>query len=823
MPSTTPAATLARGRQFAYPCHRILSDVEKLGIGQAGDVDAAANSHTAEICHHPNRDRGVPSALSMSAAMLAGSLLALSLARLPDVGWLIGVLPVALWQWLRPSHPALRYVSVVLVGFCCSSLHGVWALSERLPHALEGVDLNLDIRLEGLPQQRVGLTRFDAVVLAGEGEATVLAGRRIRLAWYGQAPPFSAGQHWEIVARLKRPRGVLNPGGFDFERWALQHRIAATGYVRDNAGARLQRSEPSLDAWRLGMSERIQTLLAGRDARFVQALALGDTRTLSDSDWQTLRATGLSHLLAISGFHVGVVAGFGALLVRFLWWLWPRLGLGLPRPMAAATVALLASLAYAAAAGFALPTVRATLMISVVLLARLSRRAQQAGQGFALAAVAVLVFDPLAILGAGFWLSFLGVGWLLWCLPANAGTGWLRGLLSAQGIAALGLLPVTLWFFGETSLIGPLANLLAIPWITLIVVPVTLLGLLFETLQVGLGAWFFWAASLAMSPLWELMTTAAAWPGAAMWLPTPTWPALVLALASAFWLLLPRGMPGKPLAIILLLPLFWPRLERPPSATVDVYQIDVGQGLSIAVLTKRHTLLFDAGAAFDGGLDLGEAAVLPVLQSLGVRRLDRLVISHADNDHAGGASSVGSAYPEATVLAPEGSGLGGKPCLAGESWEWDGVRFEFLHPPPHFPYLKNDSSCVLRVEAGGTRLLMTGDIGEVIERRLIREQPHAIAAEVLTVPHHGSRHSSSPGFVAAAAPRLALVSSGHRSRFGHPHPDVVERYSQAGVQLEGSAEAGMIRLRLDERGLSGVHRWRDRHRRFWHETGIEFE
>lgn len=816
-------ATRVRRRQFTYPRPRRSSDVEECGVGQADAVEAAADSVTAEARRHPKRDRAVPSALSTAAAMLAGALLALSLARLPDVGWLIGVLPVALWQWLRPSHPALRYVSVVLVGFCCSSLHGVWALSERLPHALEGVDLNLDIRLEGLPQQRVGLTRFDAVVLAGEGEATVLAGRRIRLAWYGQAPPFSAGQHWEIVARLKRPRGVLNPGGFDFERWALQHRIAATGYVRDNTGARMLAETATLDGWRLRMSERIQGTLAEQDSRFVRALALGDTRALSDSDWQTLRATGLSHLLAISGFHVGVVAGFGALLVRVIWWLWPGLGLGFPRPIAAALIAMLSALAYAAAAGFALPTVRAMLMISVVLLARLSRRAQRAGQAFALATVAVLAFDPLAILGAGFWLSFLGVGWLLWCLPAHAGNGWLRGLLSAQGVATLGLLPVTLWFFGEASLIGPVANLLAIPWITLVVVPLTLLGLLFETLHAGLGGGLWWAASTLMSPLWWLMTAVAAWPGASVWLASPSWPVLALAVSSTVWLLLPRGVPGKPLALILLLPLFWPQAQRPPDGALDVYQIDVGQGLSLALLTRRHTLLFDAGAAFEGGLDLGEAAVLPVLQSLSVRRLDRLIVSHADNDHAGGAASVRVAYPEAHLVAPDRSGFPGEPCLAGETWEWDGVRFEFLHPPTHFPYLKNDSSCVLRVEASGTRLLITGDIGEVIERRLIREQMDSIAADVLTVPHHGSRHSSSAAFLEAVSPRLALVSSGHRSRFGHPHPDVVERYRRAGVQLEGSAEAGMIRLRLDERGLSGVQRWRDRHRRFWHETGIDFE
>lgn len=749
--------------------------------------------------------------------MLLGALAVMRLPVLPGAGATIVVLGMGAWLWLKPPRAGWRLLGALAFGFAWATLAAHGALDLRLSPALEGQDLALTVQVTGLPEPRAELTRFDVRVIEGQDQAVDLAGRRLRLSWYGRAPELAAGQRWALTVRLRRPRGVLNPGGFDFERRALERRLAATGYVRDPDRAELLKPASGLDAWRLAMSSRINEGLAGRDSRFVRALALGDTRDLADADWQVLRATGLSHLLAISGFHVGVVAGFAALLGHGLWWLRPGLGLRLPRPQGVALLALLAALAYSAAAGFALPTLRAMLMIAVVLLAKLGRRAQRPEQAFALALLAIVFFDPLAVLGAGFWLSFLGVGWLLWCLPDSNQGGWLRTLLGAQGVATLGLLPLTVWFFGQASVLGPLANLVAIPWITLGVAPLALLGLLAETAHAGLGLWLLKASSLLMQPLWRAMSLVADWPGAQLWLPEVGLVALLMALTGAFWLLLPRGTPGKSLALLLFVPLLWPRIERPEPGEVDLYQLDVGQGLSMLLVTQRHALLYDAGAAFAGGLDLGEAAVLPALQASAIRRLDLLVLSHADNDHAGGAAAVRRAFPDVVVLAPEGAGLGAEPCLGGGDWVWDDVRFGFLHPPRLFPYLKNESSCVLRVEAGGRVALLTGDIGAIIEQRLVREQAEAISADILTVPHHGSRHSSSGAFLDAVDPTVALLSSGHRSRFGHPHPETVGRYRERGIAIEGSAEAGMIRLRLGPDGVSAAQRWRDLRRRFWHE------
>jgi competence protein ComEC len=431
----------------------------------------------------------------------------------------------------------------------------------------------------------------------------------------------------------------------------------------------------------------------------------------------------------------------------------------------------------------------------------------------ALAALTVLLIDPLAVLAAGFWLSFAGVVWLLWCLPRASGSP-VRDFLSAQGVAALGLLPLSVVLFGQASLAGPLANLVAVPWWSLVVVPLALLGLGLEALVPGSGVWAWRAAAWCFDLSWPLFEWLGASPLALWWLPEARWFALPLALLGAFWLLLPRGVPGKGLALLLWLPLLWPDRRLPAPGEAELLVSDVGQGLSVLVRTARHSLLFDTGPAVQDGFDAGERAVVPALHALGVARLDRVVISHGDNDHAGGWDSVREVFPTTLLLAPEGLDLPDRrPCLAGTAWTWDGVRFRFLHPPADFPYLRNESSCVLRVETAGGAVLLTGDIGDVIERRLAGH-PADVRAEVVLVAHHGSAGSSDPGFVAATGARQALVSSGHGNRFGHPRPQVLQRWVQAGAQTHDTAREGALRVRLGRRGIE-VEARRQAQPRFW--------
>lgn len=736
------------------------------------------------------------------------------------------VLPWAPWRWLAVGVGALtwwrggrfRPAGALLAGFGWAALAAGAALQDWLPPAWEGRDVALAGQVVGLPEHEARRTRFRLRVDA-DGPMP-LRGRVVQLSWYddhdaeapGERMALQPGAHWELQARLRAPRGLVNPGGFDAGRHALARRISATGYVRDATAATERAPGAGIDAWRDAVSTRIERQVPSPSSRFVQALALGDTRGLDDRDWETLRAVGLTHLIAISGFHVGLVAGFVAWLAVLLWWLLPGLGRRLPRPQSAAIAAVVGAVGYAAVAGFELPTVRTALMVAAVAAARLTRRPVSLWQSLALALLAILLFDPLAVLQAGFWLSFAGVAWLVWCLPSQGARRLLRDFLSAQGVATLGLLPLTAVLFHQASIAGPLANLLAIPWWSLVVVPLCLIGTGLEALHAGLGAWAWRAATACFDPSWRLFEWMAGSRFALWWLPEASIYALPLAMAAAFWLLLPRGLPGRWLAALLWLPLLWPARELPGPGGVELQVFDVGQGLSVLVRTQRHALLYDAGPAVRDGWDAGERAVMPALRALGVQRLDRIVVSHADMDHAGGLPAVRAAIAAGAVLAPPGAGLEiDQACRAGEHWQWDGVVFRFLHPPEHFPYLRNESSCVLRIETAHGAALLPGDIGQVIEQRLLRA-PELLRADVVLAPHHGSRGSSTPGFVTATGARLVLVAAGHDNRFGHPRPEVVQRWERAGAEVLRTPQSGAIRVWLDDGELAVRERraWRGR-------------
>ena len=768
-----------------------------------------------------------PFGAMVAFALLIGAAAALACPKLPALACLWIALTFGAYGWAR-GRRVWRWLGVVSVGFALTGLHAAYALSLQLPADWERREATVSGRVVELPAHEVRRTRFLFRVDDDAEQPAPLRGRLLRLSWYSQdrveRAALRAGQRWHWHVRVRAPRGLRNPGAPDAEKYALMQRLTATGYLLEPGGARLLAPAAGLDALRERLSDRIAEAVVAPSSRYVRALALGDTRGLDERDWEILRANGLTHLIAISGFHVGLVAGFFALIVRGLWRMWPTLGRRWPRPVAAALAATAGALMYTALAGFALPTVRTMLMIAVVAGVRASRRPSDAVAALALAAIAVLLFDPLALLGAGFWLSFLGVAWLLWCLPhGGPRRSLLREFMSAQGVATLGLLPLCVALFGQASLAGPFANLFAVPWWSLVVVPLALIGTALDLLWTGAGegAWRLAASCFDLS--WPLFEHLAGSGLALCWLPEPHWFALPLALLGAFWLLLPRGVPGKPLALLLWLPLLWPDRHLPEPGEAELTVIDVGQGLSVLVRTARHSLLYDFGPAVPDGYDAGERAVVPTLHGLGVRALDRMVVSHADNDHAGGLDSVAQVFPAPDRRAPEGAGIAlARACVAGQAWTWDGVRFRFLHPPPHFPYLRNESSCVLRIETAHGAALLTGDIGEVVERDLVRlDQQNGtrdLHVDVVLVAHHGSSGSSDPSFVAATGARHALVSSGYGNRYGHPKPQVLARWRNAGAQTWDTSRGGALRLRLggnDGAGGIEVETRRQAHPRLW--------
>ncbi|GGZ55676.1 DNA internalization-related competence protein ComEC/Rec2 [Lysobacter xinjiangensis] len=746
----------------------------------------------------------------IALALLAGVCACLSLPSVPPLAIALPVAAggaVLAWRW-----PSRRWVGALLLGAGLAGLHAIHALVLQLPAHPERQDATLDVRIVDLPRVEPLRTVFEAEVERDPQER--LEGRRLRLSWYARgnaAPPIlRAGERWRFALRLRAPRGLRNPGAADGEMHAFADRLTALGYVADG-----ERVGPStgLQGWRDATSLRIERAVDGPSSRFVRALALGDTRGLTDDDWTRLRADGLTHLIAISGFHVGMVASVAALLVRALWWLLPALARRLPARIAMAMAGVGGALVYAAASGFSMPTVRTLLMIAVVALARGTRRSIGMPQALAMAAVPMLLIDPLCVLSAGFWLSFAGVAWLLWCMPLA--TSPVRDLLRAQGVATVGLLPLTVVLFGQASLAGPVANLVAVPWWSLVVAPLSVAGVALDAVHPVAGAAAWRLAARCFELAWPLFERLADSPLSLWYLPEASGVAVVLALLGAAWCLMPRGTPGRALGVLLWLPLLWPDRHAPADGDAEVTAIDVGQGLSVLVRTRTHSLLYDMGPAVPEGFDAGERAVVPVLHARGVRRLDRMMVSHADLDHIGGLDAVRREIRADALFAPDGAGVqDARPCLAGSSWSWDGVRFRVLHPPPYFPYLANEASCVLRIETRHGAVLLTGDIGEAIEARLVAMQSAALRVDAVFVPHHGSRHSSSQAFVRATGARLAIVSAGHSNRFRHPNRQVVERWQTAGARVIDTADAGAVTLRSGPGGIVASGR-REARPRLW--------
>lgn len=738
--------------------------------------------------------------VAAAVALLCGAVAVQALTALPPLWVTLSLAVVGIASTLLRSR--WRWLGFVLLGAAWTVWRADLAVSARLPAALEGEDVVVTGTIRGLPRVTEDSTRFDLAVYSAEraGRPVPVYGA-LRLSWYDTAPAIRPCENWRLRLRLKRPRGLINPGGFDFERYALSEGITATGYVREDAdnGASGMRAF-CVEGLRQRISQGIaDTLGPGAQSGVLRALAFGDQQAMDEREWDVARATGIPHLIAISGLHIALFAGFGVLLVRLGWKLMPRLTLRWPAPLIEATASIFFAVGYAAISGLGLPTRRALVMIGVLLTANLVRRARAPVHGLAFAVIALLALDPLCVLSAGFWLSFVGVAWLMFCLGGRGEhRRWWHEMVSAQGVASLGLLPLTIWFFGQSSLIGPLANLIAVPVVCFFILPVGVSGALLQMPIPFVGVPLLKLAGLAMQALWWLLERMASWPGAMWYFPEPSAWAFALAMLGAVWVLLPHGVPARALGLALFLPLLIPPRSPLAEGEFQALMIDVGQGLSVVVRTRDHALVYDAGARFPSGFDLGDAAVVPALRAIGVAALDRLIVTHGDNDHAGGASAVLAAFPEAAVSSgePERLPMASTQCLAGEAWNWNGVAFRIVHPREPLSAKDNDRCCVLEVRSGRSSLVLTGDITTAVEADVAAALAPIAPHTVVTAPHHGSKTSSSAAFVNALKPTAALFSSGYRSRFNHPNPVVVSRYRAAGAQLLVTPQSGFVDIRF---------------------------
>jgi len=762
-------------------------------------------------------------------AFLAGILLVQQMAALPSLTWAWLLLPLALaaWRWPRFGLPLL----FLLAGFLWVTLRAGNLLADRLPGELEGTDLRVEGRIADLPVANEHGLRFAFdVERAWQSDQPVVVPHTLRLSIQDAAPLLRVGDVWAFTVRLKRPHGFQNPGGFDSEAHLFQQRIRATGYVREGAPFRLiaplgTLADGLLPGYRLNrirqvLSGRIQTLLPNdRFAPMITAFANGDDHAIPDDQWQVLTRTGTGHLIAISGMNIGLVAGLVFLVARWLWSLPGVTVLLVPAPQIASAAALLAALGYTALAGFAIPTQRALVMLVVALGGVFLRRRTAPSVLLAVALLAVLLADPLAVMSPGFWLSFAAVAVILYVVSGADAKDWKERLLAwgrLQWAIAVGLLPLLLFLFQQVSMSGPFANLVAIPVVELAVIPATLIGVAGSSiLPDSLAAWPFLLAAKAMAILWPMLELLARVEGS-QWIQhnPPLW-TLAAALVGVLLLLAPRGFPARWLGLVWLLPLFLVRAALPAPGEVRLTLLDVGQGLAVVVQTASHTLVYDTGARLSARFDAGRAVVVPYLRHAGVTRADTLIVSHGDNDHIGGSASLLAAMPVTRILSSVPERLtNAEDCHHGQMWEWNGVRFVMLHPEPDSRLAGNNRCCVLRVESRFGSALLPGDIAAKAERDLLLRTEKQLRADILVVPHHGSKTSSTETFLDTVQPRVALLPVGYRNRYHHPHPLVVTRYRERGIVLEDSATAGAITVEIGHQGLQ-LSRYREAQRRYW--------
>ena len=760
-------------------------------------------------------------------AFALGILVAGFLPELPGV--YAGLILLAAGLALQVARP-FRLPAACLLGVGWLCLQGTLVLDKRLTHALEGRDIRITGSIRGLPQSTGYATRFIIAAqwrcLPGQdqlcGDDTT---RRLLVNDYGSRQ-YLPGEHWQLTVRLKRPHGFANPGGYDYEAWLFQQGIAATGYVRDgNDNVLLQSHSRYLaTSWFDQARHYFRTRLDQRNLvvpGFIKALAIGDRYGITAQQWQVLTATGTNHLMVISGLHISLVAWLVFVLASRLFAFLPGGCIVLPSGKAGALAALAGAFCYGGLAGFSLPVQRALIMITCVLAGRILERATNPANSLVLALFGVLLVDPLAPQQGGFWLSFVAVACLLQATDGNRpvkgfGQG-LRAAIRSQAFIFLGMAPIMFQLFGQLSPVAPLVNLVAIPCIGLVVVPICLAALVAGMWVPALFLPLVTCADFLLAGFYQVLAGVAA-SGSDLLISVPAAPWWMTGcLAIAMILFLKRRSLSAAIPLVLMSFWLWRyQPARPENGVFQVDILDVGQGLAVVISTRQHTLVYDTGPAYSPRFNAGSGILLPFLQRISRASPDLVIVSHADGDHAGGLPGLMAAFPAVPTWSGEQlPGIRTTPCVAGRAWTWDDIDFRLLAPVASGAE-GNAASCVLRVATAGHVVLLPGDIEQPEELALVRTSAGDLASTVLVAPHHGSMTSSTTPFLRQVSPGYAVFSTGYRNRFNHPHPVVEERYRRLGIVQLNTADTGALSIRVTSAGLQGEPAgYRKSRRRFW--------
>ncbi|MCF6300014.1 MAG: DNA internalization-related competence protein ComEC/Rec2, partial [Proteobacteria bacterium] len=632
--------------------------------------------------------------------------------------------------------------------------------------------------------------------------------------WYkqnsSQSFNFKPGQRWQLEVKLKPPVALSNPAGFDREKWLFRHRIDALGTIKS---AQLLDDDPvkfmgKIHRWRYRISNLIDDAFEDpRSKGLILALSIGDKSKLDSTDYQLFQSTGTAHLIAISGLHIGIIAGFGLLLGKIFFRLFPSEKPN--RILWQIAFSLLLAACYAALAGLSTPTVRALIMLVSYGVLRLGKRAVYGWDVWSVALIAVLIVDPLNVLDPGFWLSFGAVALLIYSYRGvKKANNIYYPFIKAQIVMLIGLLPISLLVFAELKLLAPLVNLIFIPLMSFLMVPILFISLFAGILLGHIPMLLINLMDSISQVMFYGLEWFANWEQANISFSISHWFHWLLLLSFSIIILSPKVMPQRWLAFLLLIPLFQQTGSKIEPADFKVNFFDVGQGLAVLIRTTNHVMIYDVGAKYDSGFNMSEAVILPYLVNQHIKKIDRLIISHQDNDHAG---SVGELLKNISIEQHYDTSGGNQACITGTNWQWDGVSFEIISPYNLNPYFGNNSSCVVKISNRAHSILLTGDIEEAVEYRLTHQFSEKIQSNVLLVPHHGSKTSSSAEFIKTVNPSIAINSSGFLNPFKHPVKQVKQRYLDQNIAFYDTQDLGMIQLDFVEKIKITSHRNQQTH------------
>jgi competence protein ComEC len=658
---------------------------------------------------------------------------------------------------------------------------------------------------------------------------------KVRLSWK-EPPLLKQGYLAQVTIKLKPTRQLANTGSFNYKAWLLTKNVISTGYIKKGQYNQILRKQTNI---RQVLYDEYRQLLGGHPlSPLLLALSFGERQLFSDDHWHVLQKTGTQHLMAISGLHIGLVFALVLTALRRLLLILPLSRITKPTSSAILRkniqpmlllVAFFVAFGYAYLANLSIPTMRALIMLAVFITAKVVKVHLSMNRLILLCLVVIVIWQPLNLLSASFWLSFYAVLVIVFSMwrfhhvtqHKNRVYRYMISLIVLQlGLVGL-MLPLNALIFGEVSVMAILANLIAVPLVSLIILPVLLLSL--ASLVTGLPATEFFVNTVLsiFDYLWNILNLLSSFPAASFELTvTQQFSIGLLTLLLFFLLIKPiklKRVHWLKLAVPFVFVLSLSAVMSLKSKAWRLVVLDVGQGLSVVVVKNQKAIVYDTGAKYPSGFNMVDSVILPYIKSQRISQLDYVFISHNDNDHAGGVNELLAGIDVDILVANEAYRAAQKAkkapkfgkkvtspnvvqsCLSGQVWQWQSLTLTALHPQ-RVVGENNDDSCVLHISDGTHSVLLSGDISRKVEQQLATQSNYG-QVDLVVAPHHGSKTSSSKKFIAWANPNYTVFSTGFMNRWNMPNAEVVARYQQAAVKTFNTAELGMVEFTFDQQGI----------------------